>query len=195
MDNMENTDYAIRAARLRGQLRRHMNGAVVEDMKNCGMTGYASNWGVSLPEIRRIARGLAYDHDFARFLYGQGLRELLLSAYIIADPKAVTAEELDFWGAGVVNAELAENLSFSLLMHTTGLVRPVIDRWLKDESPELLRYCALLTLARMAVAGKLSDGERDEALQLAQKFAGDGSLLVSSAARSLQERLTEEDGI
>lgn len=194
MDNMENMDDALRAARLRGQLRRHMNGAVVEDMKNCGMTGYASNWGVSLPEIRRIACELAYDHDFARFLYGQGLRELLLSAYIIADPKAVTAEELDFWGAGVVNAELAENLSFSLLMHT-GLVSPIIDKWLKGEVPELLRYCALLTLARMSVAGKLSDGERSEALQLAQKFAGDGSLLVSSAARSLQERLTEEDDI
>ena len=194
MNNMKNMNYALRAARLRGQLRRHMNGAVVEDMKNCGMTGYVSNWGVSLPEIRRIARGLAYDHDFARFLYGQGLRELLLSAYIIADPKAVTAEELDFWGAGVVNAELAENLSFSLLMHT-GFVSSIIDKWLKGEVPELLRYCALLTLARMAVAGKLSDGERSEALQLAQKFAGDSSLLVSSAARSLQERLTEENGI
>ena len=80
-------------------------------------------------------------------------------------------------------------------MPTSGLLRPGIDRWLKAESPELLRYCALLTLARMAVAGKLSDGERSEALQLAQKFAVNDSLLVSSAARSLQERLNGEDGI
>lgn len=182
--------YAERAAAMRRRFGRSMNGAVVGDMENHGIR-YASSWGVGLPEIRRVAAEYAPDHGFARFLYGQTLRELLLSAYIVADPQQVTAEELEFWGAGVVNTEMAENLAFSLLSRTD-MAGEMTDRWLYGNAPELLRYSALLALTRMSAIGRCNIGSGDLA-RIADRFASDSSLLVRRAALSLAERLMPSD--
>ena len=167
---MEMKENREKMAALVRMLRRDINGAVVERMEQLGIR-YECNWGVSLHAVRRAASLFAPDHAFARFLYGQNLRELLLSAFVIADPCAVSADELAFWGAGVKNSELAENLAFSLLSHTS-LAR--------------LRYSALLALSRMRGSdGRLPDGVDGDAL--AARFAGDGSVLVRKAAEALAE--------
>ncbi len=163
-------------------LRRDINGAVVGRMEELGVR-YVSNWGVSLHAVRRAAALFAPDHAFARFLYGKQLRELLLSAFVVADPESVTAEELAFWGAGVTNAELAENLAFSLLSHTS-LAGPLAEEWLRADAAPLLRYCALLALARMRDGdGRLPDGV--DGVELAARFADDESALVRKAAEAL----------
>ena len=153
---MEMKENREKMAALVRMLRRDINGAVVERMEQLGIR-YECNWGVSLHAVRRAASLFAPDHAFARFLYGQNLRELLLSAFVIADPCAVSADELAFWGAGVKNSELAENLAFSLLSHTS-LARPLAEKWLAEDAPSLLRYSALLALSRM----RGSDGCRTE---------------------------------
>ena len=133
---MEMKENREKMAALVRMLRRDINGAVVERMEQLGIR-YECNWGVSLHAVRRAASLFAPDHAFARFLYGQNLRELLLSAFVIADPRAVSADELAFWGAGVKNSELAENLAFSLLSHTS-LARPLAEKWLR-----MLRRCSV----------------------------------------------------
>ena len=54
--------------------------------------------GVSLHAVRRAASLFAPDHAFARFLYGQNLRELLLSAFVIADPLCSLCRRTRFLG-------------------------------------------------------------------------------------------------
>lgn len=179
---METEENREKMAALVRMLRRDINGAVVESMEQLGIR-YERNWGVSLHAVRRAASLFAPDHAFARFLYGQNLRELLLSAFVIADPGAVAAGELAFWGAGVKNSELAENLAFSLLSHTS-LARPLAEEWLTEDAPSLLRYSALLALSRMrGCDGRLPDGVDGDAL--AARFAGDESVLVRKAAEAL----------
>ena len=87
---MEMKENREKMAALVRMLRRDINGAVVERMEQLGIR-YECNWGVSLHAVRRAASLFAPDHAFARFLYGQNLRELLLSAFVIADPRAVSA--------------------------------------------------------------------------------------------------------
>ena len=147
---MEMKENREKMAALVRMLRRDINGAVVERMEQLGIR-YECNWGVSLHAVRRAASLFAPDHAFARFLYGQNLRELLLSAFVIADPCAVSADELAFWGAGVKNSELAENLAFSLLSHTS-LARPLAEKWLAEDAPSLLRYSACWLFRGCAVA-------------------------------------------
>ena len=167
---MEMKENREKMAALVRMLRRDINGAVVERMEQLGIR-YECNWGVSLHAVRRAASLFAPDHAFARFLYGQNLRELLLSAFVIADPCAVSADELAFWGAGVKN---------------TSLARPLAEKWLAEDAPSLLRYSALLALSRMRGSdGRLPDGVDGDAL--AARFAGDGSVLVRKAAEALAE--------
>lgn len=183
-----NRECAEKMGLLVGLLRRNLNGAAVDSMEELGIH-YSRNWGVSLPAIRKAAGAFAPDHNFARFLYTQELRELRLAAFIIADPLAVTADELPFWGAGVENSELAENLAFSLLSHTS-LSRTLAVEWLRDDAPALLQYCALLAVARMLDKG-VCDLSKEEMKELAERCAESGSSFTAKAAAALSAKLSE----
>ncbi len=103
-----------RMATLLGRLRREMNGAVSESMARGGIQGML-NYGVSLPTIVDIARQQPADYEFAKFLYRQQVRELKISALLIAPPQNLTRQELGFWIDGAATYELADILSLNLL--------------------------------------------------------------------------------
>lgn len=170
-----------------GLLRPNVNGAVVESMEELGIR-YPRNWGVGLPAVRKAAGAFAPDHDLARFLYVQELRELRLSAFVIADPSAVTAEELDFWGNGAINTELVENLAFSLLSRTA-LATALVDKWLCADKPILLQYAALLALARMVDSGNC-DLSMQEMAECAEHYLESVDPLIRRAASDLIGKLT-----
>lgn len=162
---------------LLGELRRERNGAVADAMCLCGKP-YGLNYGVSLPTLRRIARAETSDHDFARYLYVQDVRELRLAALYIAQPERVTADEADFWAAGIVNSEVAEEASFALLSRV-GVLPELFRSWI-TASP-LLQYAALLAAARSPQA---SLAWVDAALEAVHRNAVEAEALVA-AARSV----------
>ncbi len=135
---MSNTE---RFTKLLGECRRQMNGAVVGSMRYYG-TEYGLNYGVSLPTIRSLAEAEGRDHNYAKYLYQQQVREIRLASLHIASPELVSSEELDFWAAGIINSEVAEVASFALFQY----VDSVID-WLSSEN-ELLIYTALLSISK-----------------------------------------------
>jgi 3-methyladenine DNA glycosylase AlkD len=53
--------------------------------------------GLSIPEIRKIARQLGKDHVLALELWQTGLADARILASIIADPKAVDPDLMDTW--------------------------------------------------------------------------------------------------
>lgn len=138
-------DHTSRMTTLLGRMRRERNGAEADAMRcwghPCGL-----NYGVSLPTVRQIAREQGCDHELARFLWRQDVRELRLAALHIADPARLSPAERDFWGAGIVNSELAEEAAFALLSRTETLPE-LFPEWIGAENP-LLRYTALLAAAR-----------------------------------------------
>ncbi|WP_296113338.1 DNA alkylation repair protein [uncultured Alistipes sp.] len=170
-------DFTSRMVALLGELRRERNGAVADAMCLCGKP-YGLNYGVSLPTLRRIARAEMPDHDFARYLYVQDVRELRLAALYIAQPERVTADEADFWAAGIINSEVAEEASFALLSRV-GVLPELFRSWI-TASP-LLQYAALLAAARSPQA---SLAWVDAALEAVHRNAVEAEALVA-AARSV----------
>lgn len=138
-------DHTSRMTTLLGRMRRERNGAVADTMR-CWGRPCGLNYGVSLPTVRQIAREQGPDHELARFLWRQDVRELRLAALHIADPARISLAERDFWGTGIVNSELAEEASFALLSRTEALPE-LFPEWIAAEDP-LLRYTALLAAAR-----------------------------------------------
>lgn len=137
-------DLTSRMVALLGKMRRERNGAVADSME---LRGCASglNYGVSLPTVRKIARGEEADHEFARMLWQQDVRELRLAALHLADASKVEAEE-EFWAGGIADGEAAEEAAFALLSRMEGF-GPLFGKWCASEKP-LLRYAALLGAAR-----------------------------------------------
>lgn len=159
---------------LLGELRRERNGAVADAMCLCGKP-YGLNYGVSLPTLRRIARAETSDHDFARYLYVQDVRELRLAALYIAQPERVKMDEAEFWAAGIINSEVAEEASFALLSRV-GVLPELFRSWI-TASP-LLQYAALLAAARSPQA---SLAWVDAALEAVHRNAVEAEAVVAAA--------------
>ncbi len=138
-----------RLAYLLGEVRRQKNGAVADFMRFYGER-YGLNYGVSLPTVRSLACSEREQFEsaeerckFARLLYKQEVRELRLIALWLVDIESVTSsEDLEFWGRGVINSEVAEEAAFALLYRSE-----LADLWLTSDSV-LLQYCAVMALAK-----------------------------------------------
>ncbi len=162
-----------------GEMRRQMNGAVVGAMRFYGAE-YGLNYGVSLPTIRSIAKeeallvdDIVESHRFAKLLYRQDVRELRLASFWFADPEKV-CDEMEFWGGGIINSEVAEEAAFVLLHRCE-----CVDAWLMGEG-ELLQYCALMSIA------KRSDIDLDRySSRIGELLQGDVHILPSAVVALL----------
>lgn len=140
------TEHTSRMTALLGAMRRERNGAVADTMAYYGKP-YGLNYGVSLPTVRQLARAERRDHDFARYLWLQDVRELRLAALRLADPAQLAPGEFDFWAAGITTSELAEEAAFALLPGC-GAFAELFGRWTEPDAAPLRQYAALLAAAR-----------------------------------------------
>lgn len=139
-------DFTSRMTALLGAFRRERNGAVADSMRYYGRN-YGLNYGVSLPTLRRLARAEGTDHDFARYLYLQDVRELRLAAFHIADSDRLTPDEFGFWGDGLLNSEMAEEGAFALLSRARSLPA-LFEAWIAADAGWIRQYAAMMAAAR-----------------------------------------------
>ncbi len=179
---------------LLGELRREMNGAVVDSMYEKGID-YALSYGVCIPTIRSLARQYAPDDELARLLYQQQVRELQLAALSIASPESVTAEELPFWAQAVTTVEMAENVA-TVLIARTNVAEVAVREWL-DSDNGLLRYAAMLIGGRCNelnindISMLLSKALADVPIGLEVVTAHGAAVLIGSCGvRSEEQRAT-----
>lgn len=175
-------DFTSRMVALLGELRRERNGAVADAMRFYGAR-YGLNYGVSLPTLRRLARAEASDHDFARYLYRQDVRELRLAALHIACPERLAPDEFSFWAAGIINSEIAEEAAFALLCRADALPA-LFEAWIADSDP-LLQYAALQAAARSSRLAAAWIAPAIEAVRRAAEFAA--WTIGESAAKTVAE--------
>ncbi|MDE6070232.1 MAG: DNA alkylation repair protein [Alistipes sp.] len=142
-------DSTSRMVALLAAMRRQRNGAVADGMR-CYGAACGLNYGVSLPTLRTIARAETPDHDFARLLFRQDVRELRLAALHIAVPESLTVDEAEFWAAGLCNSEIAEEAAFALL-HRSPVFPQLFETWISDRRP-LVVYAASMAAVRWPAA-------------------------------------------
>ncbi len=169
------------SARLLARLRKEINGAVAADMESRGVH-YGRNYGVSQHTVRSVAREFAPDHEFAKYLWLQPVRELKLAAINIADPERVTENELEFWFSGVGNSELAENLA-SFLLSKTRITDLILELYGSSDEPSV-QYAAILSAAR----GDPDNIPAETMIACAEEAAGSGNPALLRAAGLLLSR-------
>jgi len=62
--------------------------------------------GVSVPEMRKLAKEVGRDHRLAQSLWKTGIAEARIVAAFVADPAAVTSAQMDRWVAADAIREL-----------------------------------------------------------------------------------------
>ncbi|MCX6372099.1 MAG: DNA alkylation repair protein [Actinobacteria bacterium] len=158
--------------------------AQASEESRAGMARYGINvtdaFGVSVYELRRMAKGLGTDHELALALWDTGNHEARTLASMVDDPAAVTEAQMDEWAAAFDSWDVCDQVTSNLFDKTTFAYEKVRE-WSAAES-EWVKRAAFATAAALAVQDKTAPDERFLAiLELVRREAGDGRNFVKKA--------------
>ncbi len=119
----------------------------VEGMARYGMTA-ERRLGVSVPDMRRIARETGKDHDLALKLWDTGIAEARIVAAMIDRPEALTGEQMDAWAAGFNSWDVCDQVCMNLF-EKSPLAWEKIAVWSEREEEYVVRaaYALIACLA------------------------------------------------
>src|SRR4030067_3791379 len=79
------------------QLKSLSNPEAVEGMARFGINP-RNTFGISIPNLRKIAKAAGKDHELALQLWDSGIHEARLLSGFIDDPALVTLKQMEKWG-------------------------------------------------------------------------------------------------
>jgi 3-methyladenine DNA glycosylase AlkD len=158
--------------------------AKASEESRAGMARYginvASAFGVSVYELRRMAKVLGTDHELALALWDTGNHEARTLASMVDDPAAVTEAQMERWAAAFDSWDVCDQVT-SNLFDKTPFAYDKVREWSSAEG-EWVKRAAFATAAALAVQDKTAPDERFFAiLALVQREAGDGRNFVKKA--------------
>ena len=156
LDNNE-TEQQYQALLKAIKLRK--SGEVADSMNSQGIN-YKLNWGVSIPELREIAKNYERDHLLALKLWNKQWRETMILATLLDDPTKITEEQMDFWTKSIVNNELAEQASANLWVHSKFAFVKALE-WCRGKK-HIMRFSGVHLMGRLAITDKKAIDEMFE---------------------------------
>ena len=154
------------------------------DHDRAGMSRYGINvanaCGVSVPELRRLAKLIGRDHALALALWQTGLHEAQMLAAFIDDPSRVTAGQMESWVLDLDSWDTCDQVCTDLFDRTSFAYDKAAE-WAGREE-EFVKRAGFALMAGLAVHDKAAP---DEAflpfLQLVVKEADDERNFVKKA--------------
>jgi 3-methyladenine DNA glycosylase AlkD len=108
--------------------------------------------GVTVTELRRIARGLGRDHGLATELWASGVHEARILASIVDDPDAVTERQMESWVREFGSWDLCDQVCMNLFDRTPFAFDKALE-WSARE-PEFEKRAGFALMASAAVHRK-----------------------------------------
>jgi 3-methyladenine DNA glycosylase AlkD len=149
-----------------------------------GMARYGINvenaFGVSVSELRKVARRHGHDHDLALALWATGNHEARLLACFVEDPAAVTADQTEAWVRDLDSWDICDQAATSLFDRTPH-AWPKAAEWTEREE-EWTKRAGFALMAGLAVHDKTAaDGAFVKLLPLVERGASDDRNFVKKA--------------
>lgn len=108
-------------------------------------------FGVSMPNIRAVAKSCGVDHALALGLWETGIHEARILATLAADPETLTGAERERWVLDITSWDLCD--SAADLFGRTPSHADAIEGWARRPEP-FVKRCAFSMMARRAVWAK-----------------------------------------
>ena len=144
------------AAEISRQLRSKANPANLKGMARFGIT-VEKRFGVSVPEMRRIAKDAGKDHQLANKLWKTGFAEARIVASLIAVPEEMSAKDLDGWVSGFDSWDVCDQVCMHLF-EKIPIARQKICEWSNREE-EFVKRAAFAWMACLARHDKQAPDE------------------------------------
>lgn len=129
----------------------------VKGMASFGIKS-ARVYGVSAPNLRRIAKETGKDHALAQSLWQSGIYEARIIACMIDDPGKVSEEQLEQWVNGFDSWAVCDGCCSSLFDKTEFAYRKAVE-W-SGRQEEYVKRAGFVLMATLAVHDKKADDEK-----------------------------------
>lgn len=136
--------------------------------------------GISVTELRRLARGLGHDHELAAGLWASGVHEARILASLVDEPARVSEAQMDAWVADLDSWDVCDAVCGNLFDRTTFALDKAVE-WSARE-PEFEKRAGFALMAWAAVHRKdLSDAAFASLLPVIREGSTDDRNFVKKA--------------
>lgn len=123
----------------------------VEGMARFGITAKCV-YGVSVPELRKMAKEIGKDQKLALKLWDHESRETRILAAMVGESEIVSEKQMDMWVEGFDSWEVCDQAIMNLFEKTTYAYQKAFEWYKRDE--EFVSRAGFVMMARLAVSDK-----------------------------------------
>jgi 3-methyladenine DNA glycosylase AlkD len=161
------------------KLQRLSNPQAVAGMAKYGIKP-AKCYGVSIPNLRSMAKEIGTDHELALELWNSGIHEARILAGMIADPDMTTERLADAWVKDFDSWDVCDQCCMNLFENTK-FAYSKAGEWSASDK-EYIKRAGFVMMARLAVSDKNARDEKFlDFLPIIKKEAGDSRNYVQKA--------------
>jgi|SRR5450756_152158 len=139
------------------QLRSLADPANVEGMAHFGINPH-NTLGVSVTDLRKIAKGLGMDHELAAQLWESGIHEARILAVLVDDPKMVSLNQMESWVKDLDSWDVCDQLCSNLFNRTPRAYDRAVA-W-SSRPEEFVKRAGFVLMAALAVHDKKAPDPR-----------------------------------
>ena len=151
----------------------------LKGMAKYGMT-VEQRLGVSVPDMRKLAKEIGRDHKLALDLWRTGIAEARIVAAMVGDPDKLTEEQMEDWVKGINSWDVCDQVCMNLFEKNQLAWKKIVD-WAEREE-EFVKRTAFSLLACLAWHDKkASDDKFIDLLPLIIRGATDERNFVKKA--------------
>ena len=137
-------------------------------------------YGVSIPNLRRLARELGKDHSLAQELWSSGVHEARILASMIDDPEDVTEDQMENWARAFDSWDVCDQCCNNLFSRTRFAYQKA-EEWSAAEG-EYVKRAGFVLMATLAVHDKVAlDEVFTRFLPMIMRESDDGRNFVKKA--------------
>lgn len=116
--------------------------------------------GVSIPDLRKIAKEIGKNHKLSRELWGSGIHEARILAGFIGDPQKVTEGQMEAWVKDFDSWDVCDQVCGNLFDRTPFAYKKAFA-WSK-RSEEFVKRAGFVLMAALSVHDKKAKDEQFE---------------------------------
>ncbi len=113
--------------------------------------------GVSVPDMRKIAKDIGKDHQLALDLWGTGVPEGMIVAGMIAEPEKLTEQQMENWVVDINSWDICDQVCMNLFEKTPLAEKKIYEWSLREE--EFVKRASYALIACLAWHDKEASDE------------------------------------
>ena len=129
----------------------------LKGMAKYGMT-VEQRLGVSVPDMRKLAKEIGRDHKLALDLWRTGIAEARIVAAMVGDPDKLTEEQMEDWVKGINSWDVCDQVCMNLFEKNQLAWKKIVD-WSEREE-EFVKRTAFSLIACLAWHDKKASDEK-----------------------------------